>query len=233
MRASSLPELKSWIPWIREQLDYLSQRIFGDDRPSSPAELSKFQRALHDTWTLRRAGFPSGPRPSAGTLSKTMQYVFHWLTDRALFNRAQALENVDVRAEASLTLAAQRQVRLDIGRLGIAIEVNPSSNLLIGHLGSLEDHPLWRLRPPRGGDKNSPPVRICIGSDDPITFATNLANEYQLVFDAMTESGLSADECDAWIDNVRQTSLDSRFTIPRSDRDLMLPFSHASSPLIL
>lgn len=232
MRGNTLPELKNWIPWLREQLDYLAHRIFGDVRPSSPAALSAFQCALHDTRYLRLVGFPSGPRPTA-ELPDTAHFILRWLTDPNLFQRAQELDNIDVRNEAALTLAAQRQVRLDIGRLGITIEVNPSSNLLIGHLGRLEEHPLWRLRPPRGSDKNTPPVRICLGSDDPITFATTLANEYQLVFDAMTESGLSADECDCWIENVRQTSLESRFTIPRSDRDLMLPFSLASSPLLL
>jgi hypothetical protein len=232
MRTSSTSELKAWIPWIREQLDILAHRIFRGSPSLSPAALDEFQCALHNTMCLRTAGFPAGPRPDP-SMPGCLGLVIRWLTDLALFNRAQELIYIDVRAEASLTLAAQRQVRLDVGRLGIVVEVNPSSNLLIGNLGTLEDHPLWRLRPPRGGNEQMPPVRICIGSDDPITFATNLQNEYQLVFDAMTQSGMSADECDAWIDDVRKAGLHNRFTIRCSHDNLLLPFTLERSPLRL
>ena len=231
MSPSSLPELQKWLPWLRERLDVLSVRIFGDDHPTSPAELSQFQVALHQVRMLRAARFPNGPRPD-DVQSRILRFVIRWLRDPALFKRCQLLEDVDVKRETELIIAAQRQVRLDIGRRGITVEVNPSSNLLIGHLGSLESHPLWRLRPPSRKPRDEPPVRICIGSDDPIAFATTLPNEYQLVFDAMTESGISADDCDLWLDDVRRTSLDTRFTVPRTSKCLMQPLKLDASPML-
>jgi len=71
--------------------------------------------------------------------------------------------------------------------------VNPTSNLLIGNLGDLTVHPLWRLRPPREGD-GAPPVSVCIGSDDPVVFGSNLRQEYQILCDAMTLAGLSDED---------------------------------------
>ncbi|MCA9228679.1 MAG: hypothetical protein KDA47_23850, partial [Planctomycetales bacterium] len=82
------------------------------------------------------------------------------------------------------------------------------------NLGDLTRHPLWRLRPPRP-TPDLPPVSICIGSDDPITFATNLRHEYMLLHDAMILADLTYDEAKSWLNDVRQSGLESRFTIPR------------------
>ncbi len=98
--------------------------------------------------------------------------------------------------------------------------MNPSSNLLIAHLGALANHPLWRLKPPAGPPQQDE-VRVCIGSDDPITFATRLPEEYQLLHDALIEGGLSAAEAGGWLNSVRETGLFCRFTQPRSEHALM------------
>ena len=48
-----------------------------------------------------------------------------------------------------------------------------------------------------------------------------------------SQSGMSADESDAWIDEVRRTGLDSRFTLARSGHKLTLPFTLDSAPGLL
>ena len=106
-------------------------------------------------------------------------------------------------------------VRGTVAGLGITVEINPTSNLLIGNLGDLKNHPLWRMRSPVNDGR--PKLRLCIGSDDPVTFATTLVEEYQLIHDAIVLSGLSADEADSWIEHVRQSGMESRFTIPKTD----------------
>ena len=95
------------------------------------------------------------------------------------------------------------------------MEVNPSSNLMIGDLGDLDEHPIWRLRPVKPDDE-TPPVSVCIGSDDPLTFATNLPHEYQLLFDAIVRSGESLEVALNWLDAARATGMRARFTLPRS-----------------
>src|SRR5262249_38321567 len=108
----------------------------------------------------------------------------------------------------------QKTVRTDLAHRGIVVEINPSSNLLIGNLGDLTKHPLWRICPP--GTQSGDRLRVCIGSDDPVTFATRLPEEYQLLWDAMVDGNISAYAADEWIEKARQTGTTSRFTVKRS-----------------
>ncbi len=73
----------------------------------------------------------------------------------------------------------------------VVVEVNPSSNLLIGNLLDLRNHPTLRLLPPEQVEGGPPPVRIAVGSDDPITFWTNLLREYSLLHTAALSAGYS------------------------------------------
>jgi hypothetical protein len=80
---------------------------------------------------------------------------------------------------------------------------------------------LWRLSPPRDGS-GTPPVSICVGSDDPVTFATTLREEYQRLVDAMVMAGYSQEEAERWLDGVREQGRISRFTLPRREKGLPL-----------
>ncbi|MGH8628061.1 MAG: hypothetical protein ACREYC_23280, partial [Gammaproteobacteria bacterium] len=137
------------------------------------------------------------------------------LTDRSVFMKGRALEWIDPGPEAGAGL--QATVRRALGQRGITVEVNPSSNLLIADLGDLAQHPLWRLNPPPGVEIDAPPVSICIGSDDPLTFATNLPEEYQWLLDALMLAGCSEEQARKWLDRVRETGLENRFTVRRGE----------------
>ncbi len=69
-------------------------------------------------------------------------------------------------------------------------------------------------RPPKGAGalRGS---RLCIGSDDPITFATSLPDEYQLILDTLTLAGVSSTHALQWIEDARQTGMMARFSLPR------------------
>ena len=77
----------------------------------------------------------------------------------------------------------------------------------------------WRLRPPRGS-VDAPPVSIAIGSDDPLVFASNLRQEYQLLSDALALAGLSDEEARTWLDRTRLCGLEGRFTRPLNEAAL-------------
>lgn len=101
--------------------------------------------------------------------------------------------------------------------LCLTAEVNPSSNVLIGDLGNFVGHPPWRLKLIVPTD-DVPPLAVCIGSDSPLTFATTLPHEYQLLFDALILMGRSHDEAIKWIDEARDAGMQARFTLPPGSR---------------
>jgi adenosine deaminase len=119
---------------------------------------------------------------------------------------------VDPANDRELVVRLQAQLRSKVIARGVAIEVNPSSNLLIGDYGNLSSHPLWRLRPPKH-DASASELSVCIGSDDPAVFASNIREEYQWVEDAMRLAGISDEEARRWLARTRECSLETRFTI--------------------
>lgn len=208
------------LAWIEREVPRLSDAMFGERL--TPYDVECLVSQLHREDALRRLGFPSGNAFSfddeiddgADDWKQAERRVRAYLTSPRLFRAGRAIEWVDPFSEAPAIERLQSYLRHRIASLGLCVEVNPSSNLLIGNLGDLTRHPLWRLRPPRPTPE-LPPVSICIGSDDPITFATNLRQEYMLLHDAMILADLTYDEAKAWLNDVRQSGLESRFTIPR------------------
>jgi hypothetical protein len=195
----------------------LSERVFGDTLET--AELVALAAYLHSPDRLRFAGFPDGPGPARRNAlnlgARRLDRLATYLTDRALFLRGREIEWVDPSDEGEVLVRLQGALRAEVAGRGIAVEVNPTSNLLIGDLHDLRSHPLWRLRPPRSSGELRP-VSVCIGSDDPLTFGTTLRQEYQLLHDALLLSGFSDEEAREWIDRTRATGMETRFSVPRT-----------------
>ena len=194
-----------------------------------PYELEHFVECLYDEWVLRQMGFPNGNRPKGKLAPRSLKLVRDYLTSADLFDRGQETEWIDPSAEGDALAALQAGVRRRLGQIGIAVEVNPTSNLLIGDLGDLSKHPLWRLRPP-GGMGDVPPLAVCIGSDDPLTFATDLRAEYQLIHDTLVLAGRSEAEAGEWTDAARKTGLGYRFTVPWQSLPLDVWKAHNANP---
>ncbi len=151
--------------------------------------------------------------------SEPWYLLYKYMIDPETFEQGQVQILIDPSREADTLDALQRALRRKVGNLGISVEINPSSNLLIGNMADLKNHPLWRLNPPRqDGTDDVPPVSVCIGSDDPITFSTSTRDEYQLVYDTLTLAGISDFEARVWLDAARKVGLSSRFTF-KHDRD--------------
>jgi hypothetical protein len=207
----------------------LSEAIFGEPLP--PYEVERLAEDLTAAERLRRLGFPDGPRPDSASLEPRARRLLHYLTDRSLFRRGRRIEWVDPAGEGEVLAALQAGLRAKVAARGICVEVNPTSNLLIGDLNDLTRHPLWRLRPPRGAG-DSPPVSVCIGSDDPVTFGTDLRQEYQFLHDALTLAGLSDEEARHWLDRTRASGLETRFTVPRSPGLDLAGFRNLDRPVV-
>lgn len=187
-----------------------------------PMELGQLVADLHDEQRLRDVGFPSG-HSVARTGSRRNSLMKRYLTSSQVFARCKAGIWVDPAREGRLLGAIQDAMRRQVGSDDITVEVNPSSNLLIGHVPDLRDHPLWRLRPASHQPQTESPMTVCIGSDDPLTFATTLPQEYQLLHDALVRDGASATQAEQWLDDVRRAGVTRKFTVPRSGLSLTEP----------
>lgn len=157
------------------------------------------------------------------------RFLHRYLSDPATFRRGQVQMLIDPMFEADALQSLQSALRRKVSRLGLTIEINPSSNLLIGNLSDLNNHPLWRLKPPVPDAAVRDPISISIGSDDPLTFATNTPQEYQLIYDTLTLAGVSDVDARAWLESVRLAGKESRFTLPQQlpTSDLWVPMSLA------
>ena len=60
---------------------------------------------------------------------------------------------------------------------------------------------------------------ISVNDDDPITFATRLADEYAHIYFALLRRGVATDAALAWLDEVREDGWRSRFTLAMSTDD--------------
>ena len=118
---------------------------------------------------------------------------------------------VDPTGEVDALDRVGTSLREKIGRQGLAVEINPTSNLLIGDLGDLGSHPLWRISPPHARSP-APRLAVTVGSDDPLVFNSSLPMEYQLLYDALVLAGLTDSDALEWLDSVRRAGLERRFT---------------------
>jgi hypothetical protein len=221
------------LAYVRTEIVRLAQSIFESLYAAryGPEDLITLLDLLHTEGELQRVGFPDQsalrsrkanwqpernsneePESRAGLL------LIAYLCDERVWRRGRVPEVINfrsVRHEEEALGQLQNGQRGRIGALGLTIEVNPSSNLVIGDLGNLEAHPLWRLRP-ADSKEGLTPLSVCIGSDNPLTLATTLPHEYQLLFDALVLGGYSHEIAMNWIDEVRDAGMRTRFTLPRS-----------------
>jgi hypothetical protein len=206
----------------------LVQEICGCDDGGRTWEASDLAQLHHDLHELMAGETRAVLRPDELSVARGLRRVWaderwasprraariqRYLGDRCVFRRGQQLVDVTLNeAEIAALEAVQQAVRRGIAARGIVVEVNPTSNLLIGDLLDLRNHPILRLFPVEP-EEGPPPVQIAIGSDDPITFNTSLLREYALLYQAARAAGYSDRTVQDWLDRVRQTSMDARFSL--------------------
>ena len=135
--------------FLDREIARLSAKVFR--KPVQSYDLEHFVECLYDEWGAAPDGV-SERQSAEGEASAcgVSKLVRDYLTSADLFERGQETEWINPSAEGDALAGLQAGVRRRLGQIGIAVEVNPTSNLLIGDLGDLSKHPLWRLRPPAG-----------------------------------------------------------------------------------
>lgn len=113
----------------------------------------------------------------------------------------------------ALVQDVQERTLRRLEREGISIESNPTSNLLIGGLRDLSEHPVFRFHPVlRTGGLGTPTVRVSISTDDPEVFRVSLREEYAALFEvAQQRFPFGRGELLDWLDRLRRDGFDSSF----------------------
>ena len=228
--------------------DYLEkdQGLIMRSRIDSPTTMASFVDLLYSDHYLRQINFPRNHQDSNlntegnrgfydQEVADSLLPIFHqYLRSPQCFVKGQEKIIVNPRVnETEILVELQQALRRKVGKSGIFIEVNPSSNLLIGNLSDFNNHPLWRLKPPGNTEDEMIPLSICIGSDDPIIFTTDTRSEYQHLYNSFLRAGLTDSDARLWLDNVRKTGLESRFTLPYSDDiDIWTPMNVSADDLL-
>ncbi len=212
---------------IESDIRELSEQVFR--HPHEPTELAEAHHVLHQLWCPPVAAsepMELGLMPFARALRRvdwdrvrsgaTVHALLEaYREEEELFRCGQQLVEITLEeSEIAALRTVQDAMRRLAGARGIVVEVNPSSNLLIGNLLDLRNHPILRLFPPEPRDDAPPPVPIAVGSDDPVTFSTHLLREYALLYEAAKGAGYPERVVHEWLATIRQTSVDARFTEP-------------------
>ncbi len=226
------------VEYVRAEATRLAKAIYDEER--SLAEHGEARRLRHDPRVLRRLGYPV--RRTSDGLKGAELLLWRYLREGEVFARGQdVVEVVSTEAETAVAGRLQAWLRRKLGQLEITVEANPSCNLLLGNLDSLEHHPAFRLQPlPEavGGATAAvgPDVLLSINTDNPATFASCLSDEYAHIFHALSRRDLSARQALAWLDEARRNGMRARFTLAASaDREALRellppPWSTASRP---
>ncbi|MBR5292975.1 MAG: hypothetical protein IKU32_08715 [Clostridia bacterium] len=130
-----------------------------------------------------------------------LKLLNHWYYDadsRRMQDELEELE-LDFLDDATLVFLQQRVQRV-LNERNVIIETLPVSNLRISQYRDIREHHLLRwLKVPGVGYEGDEEMTVCMGSDDPGIFASDLKNEFYHVYACLTQAGLSPAQCMSYI----------------------------------
>jgi len=210
---------------LRAEVRRLAADIYGETLEVEV--LVEARRLRHSATLLRQLGFPFlNRRAPLESSDKAVLLWYRYLTDASVFLRGRVPVVVPVTpAEIGYLTEAQKWLARSLSEREVTIESNPSSNLLVGDFGTFANHPSLKIHPlPRDRDHGRAYPPLSINSDDPLCFATSLADEYSYVYAALLGIGVGSTDALAWIDERRRDGYRSRFTLPISTDPAVLEY---------
>jgi hypothetical protein len=215
-RAGDLPAEADRAEWVRGEIERLSRFVYGS--PCSLEDLLRARELRHVPAELRRIGYPfmRGIRAPAQE-DRALALLWEYLTSARVYMRGNIpIAVTSDQGEIAMLGQAQRFLRTKLASMAIAVEANPSSNMLVGDL-RLEDHPAFRLFPlPGDSAPDGITVPVVLGDDDPLVFATTLADEFGHLYFSLVARGTSSSDARKWLHAIAENAMLARFTLPES-----------------
>ena len=120
----------------------------------------------------------------------------------------------------------QYALQKEVHKKEMAIECNPTSNVLIGTFKYCDKNPVLAFNDHHLGDKpENPHIQVSINTDDIGVFDTSLENEYALVFESIrrnryVEWNYNDDEIYEYLEYLRHNGLRMAFRSKQNIREM-------------
>ena len=202
--------------------DYiLSMRLRGDEPGIYEEwEPNRSAKALEGEWKRLRN---SMTQEAAGNLT-AMHLIHQYHYDhRVKYEGSKSVECSITEEYIEAVEQVQKIVCRHVAELGIGIECNPSSNILIGMAKKYIDHPILRFNHYHlniEDESEMPEMFVSVNTDDLGIFDTDLGNEYALLACALQQARdsdgrarFSGAEIYRWMDHIRRMGLEQSFKL--------------------
>lgn len=211
-RQGDLPIDPSRLEMVRHEAREHAQFIYAS--PVDIDDLCAARKLRHDVGFLDRLEYPFLRKLNSRS-TPVVELTIAYLVDPDIHDRGVEPVIIDVSAlELKMLVLVQRWLRSRIATLGITIETNPSSNMLIADLASVDQHPALRLRPLEQHGEHLP--LLSINADDPVTFATCVSDELAYIHAALLRKHVDSATALEWIAQRCADGFGSRFTLRRA-----------------
>lgn len=165
-RHCAVPALERWMAPLLELGVFRTLDLSGDE----------FAQPIEVFAPLYRRAKVAGLRLKA--------HVGEWGTADDVWRAVELLELDEV--QHGIAAAGSPAAMRFLARAGVRLNVCPTSNVKLGRVARIQDHPIRALF--------DADVRVTVGTDDPLMFGTSLSAEFLALFDAgiMTPAELDA-----------------------------------------
>jgi hypothetical protein len=198
--------------WRLRQLDpySLSEISGGDDHIKIRRRSDSTE---HKRWAAVQTRVLSELKPFIGT-NAAYHLVKHYWYSQNVRNRGNSTVTVEMKNQKIQWLQICRDVQVKLLNIvrerQLVVEVNPSSNRVVGPMDKMDDHPVFRLTL----DKDNHLAidsRVTINTDDPGVFATSLTHEFYLLGEILVNRGVPETEVVKWLEWLRKNGEDYSF----------------------
>ena len=203
---------------------YDAWKLRGDNPQLYVEGYFKLAGAILDEWDTFAVNkdFPLNYKIRYNPEVVMLYYLYHFNGDVKVAGDQMVEIKVD-KCMIDVISQVQKRMQFDICRQGIGIEVNPSSNYLIGTFRRYDKHPITKwynygLTVKQEELLNCPQMQVCINTDDQGVFSTYIENEYAYLTLALEKSEdedgrslYSRTMILQWLDNVRRMGIDLSF----------------------
>ncbi len=115
---------------------------------------------------------------------------------------------------------AQTKVQEMVQKRQLVVEVNPTINRVVGPMGRLADHHVFRMTLDEE-NRLRPGIRVTVNTDDPGVVGTSLMHEYYLLGEHLLKNDVPETQVEQWLEWLRKNGTDFSFlnVLPSSPED--------------